>query len=66
MECNRTATLVNKIRTQQAQFIGHAMRGHSLEHLATTAKIEQKRAGGRQREKTLDGIGSMPRTIREN
>ena len=50
MEVNRKATLMNKIRTQQASFIGHVVRKHSMEHLITTAKIEWKRARGRQRE----------------
>ena len=44
MEVNRNAALLNNIRAQKAQFIGHLMRRHSLEHLATTAKIEGKRA----------------------
>ena len=37
MEDNRSATLMNKIRAQQARFIGHVMRRHSLEYLETTA-----------------------------
>ena len=56
MDANRNVTLMNNIRTQQARFTGHAMRRQGLEHLVTTAKIEGKRAIGRQREKILDGI----------
>ena len=43
MEVNKKATFMNKIRTQQARFIGHVMRRYSLEHLIRTAKIELKR-----------------------
>ena len=51
MEASRKATLMNKIRTQQARFVGHVMRRHSLKDLGTTAKIEGKKAKGKQREK---------------
>ena len=47
---------MNKLRTQQARFIGHVMRRRSLEHLVTTTQIVGKRARGRQRENILDGI----------
>ena len=63
MEVSRNATLLNKMRTQQQQFIRHVLRRHSLEHLVTTSKIEGKRARGRQREKILDGIA---RWLRES
>ena len=33
MEVNTNATLMNKIRTQQARLIGYVMIKHSLEHL---------------------------------
>ena len=59
MEVNRNATLMNKIRTQQARLIGYVIRRHSLERLVTTAKIEGKRARGRQRDKILDGIALL-------
>ena len=55
MEVNRNATLLNKMGTQQARFIGHVMRKHSLEHLVTTAKVEEKGAR-KDREKILDDI----------
>ena len=55
MEVNRNATFMNKIRTQQVQCSGYVLRSRSLEHLVATAKIEGKRARGRQREKILGG-----------
>ena len=55
MEVNRNATLMNKMRTQQARLIGHVMRRHGMEHLVTTAKVEGKRARERQRKQTSDG-----------
>ena len=48
MEVNRNATLMNKIRTQKARFIGHVTRRCSLEHLGK--ELEE------DREKVLDGI----------
>jgi len=42
IEVNRSATLMDKIRTQYARFIKPVMRRHRLEHLLTTAKIEGK------------------------
>ena len=56
MKVNRNATLMNKIRTQQARFIGYVIRRHGLEHLVTPAKIEGKSARGRQRDTILDSI----------
>ena len=50
-------SLLNRIRSQQAKFVGHAMRRHSLEHIITTGKTNGKRSRGRQREKIWDGLG---------
>ena len=50
-------SLLNRIRSQQANFVGHAMRRHSLEHIITTGKMNGKRSRGRQREKIWDGLG---------
>ena len=41
--------LMNSIRKRQMEFFGHVMRRESLEHLAVTGKIEEKRGRGSPR-----------------
>jgi len=43
-------TLMKRIRTGQAKFLGHVMRKGGLEHLAVTGKIEGNRGQGRRRQ----------------
>ncbi|GFN82111.1 ARF-GAP with RHO-GAP domain, ank repeat and ph domain-containing protein 1-like [Plakobranchus ocellatus] len=57
-EENKRRSLVRTIRKRQATFLGHVMRRGKLEHLVTTGKFEEKRSGGRQREKIMDGLAS--------
>ena len=55
-ELGKKLTLKSKIRKQQANFFGHAMRRQGLENLITTARVLGKRSRGRPREKILDGV----------
>ena len=55
-EANTQRSLVNRIRKRQAQFVGHIIRRDGLENLITTGWLKGRRARGRQREKTLDGL----------
>ena len=55
-ELGKKLTLKSKIRKQQANFFGHAMRRQGLENLITTARVLGKRSEGRPREKILDGV----------
>ena len=48
--------LLDRIKTQQAKFVDHDMRGHSLEHILTIGKMDGKRERGRKREKICDGL----------
>lgn len=50
--------IINKVRTQQARFIGHVMRKKKLEQIVTTGKIEGKRSRGRQRIKIIDSLST--------
>jgi hypothetical protein len=53
-----TRNLMKSIRKRQLEFFGHVMRKGGLENIATTGKIEGKRARGRQRIKYLDSLGT--------
>ena len=50
LETARTEkTLMKTVTSRQASFFGHVIRKGEMEHLVTTAKIEGRRARGRQR-----------------
>ena len=53
-----TRSLVNRIRKQQATFVGHMLRRKGLEHLVITGKIEGRRGRGRQREQIIDSLAA--------
>ena len=57
-EAGLTRSLVNKIRKQQATFIGHILRRKGLEHLVITGKMERRRGRGRQREQMIDSLAA--------
>ena len=57
-EAGLTRSLVNRIRKQQATFVGHIMRRKGLEHLVITGKIEGRRGRGRQREQMVDSLAA--------
>ena len=57
-EADAQRGLMNKIRKRQTCFIGHVIRMEGLEHLATTGKLDGRRARGRQREKIMDSVTS--------
>ena len=48
-KANTRRTLMTIITTRQLSFLGHVNRKETIEYLAMTAKIEGKRARGRQR-----------------
>ena len=52
-EAGLTRSLVNRIRKQQATFVGHILRRKGLEHLVITGKMEGRRGRGRQREQMI-------------
>ena len=45
-----------KIRARPMRFVGHVMRRGKIEDLSLTGRIPGCRAGGRQKEKYMDGI----------
>ena len=51
--------LMNKIRKRQLRYVGHVLRGESLEKHCLMGMIEGNRARGRQRIKYLDGIKTL-------
>ena len=57
-EAGLTRSLVNRIRKQQATFVGHMLRRKGLEHLVITGKIEGRRGRGRQREQIIDSLAA--------
>ena len=57
-EAGLTRSLVNRIRKQQATFVGHILRRKGLEHLLITGKMEGRRGRGRQREQMIDSLAA--------
>ena len=57
-EAGLTRSLVNRIRKQQATFVGHTLRRKGLEHLVITGKMEGRRGRGRQREHMIDSLAA--------
>ena len=57
-EAGLTRSLVNRIRKQQATFVGHILRRKGLEHLVITGKMEGRRGRGRQREQMIDSLAA--------
>ena len=57
-EAGLTRSLVNRIKKQQATFVGHILRRKGLEHLVITGKMEGRRGRGRQREQMIDGLAA--------
>ena len=57
-EAGLTRSLVNRIRKQQATFVGHKLRWKGLEHLVITGKMEGRRGRGRQREQMIDSLAT--------
>ena len=57
-EAGLTRSLVNRIRKQQAMFVGHILRRKGLEHLVITGKMEGRRGRGRQREQMIDSLAA--------
>ena len=57
-EAGLTRSLVNRIRKQQATFIGHILRRKGLKHLVITGKMEGSRGRGRQREQMIDSLAA--------
>ena len=53
-----TRSLINRIRKQQATFVGHKLRRKGLEHLVITGKMEGRRGRGRQREQMIDSLAA--------
>ena len=51
-----TRSLINRKRTGEATLFSHVMRREKLEHLVTSAMIEEKRKRGKRQEKMLDGL----------
>ena len=49
-------SIVNRIRTRQARFLGHVMRRKGLEHLLVTGSLCGKKDKGRPRLRLLDGL----------
>ena len=56
-EAGLTRSLVNRIRKQQATFVGHILRRKGLEHFVITGKMEGRRRG-RQREQMIDSLAA--------
>ena len=57
-EAGLTRSLFNRIRKQQATFVGHILRRKGLEHLVITGKMEGRRGRGRQREQMIDSLAA--------
>ena len=57
-EAGLTRSLVDRIRKQQATFVGHILRRKGLEHLVITGKMKGSRGRGRQREQMIDSLGA--------
>ena len=51
--------LLSKIRKRQLRYVGHVLRGDSMEKVCLMGMIEGNRARGRQRIKYLDGIKTL-------
>ena len=56
---NTSRKLVTTIRQRQLKYIGHVLRGSSLERDCLLGMVEGTRARGRQRAKYLDGIKTL-------
>ena len=56
-EADTELNLFDGISAQQVKFVGHVMRGHSLDHILMTGKMNRKRVRGRQREKIWNRLG---------
>ena len=54
-EAGLTRSLVNRVRKQQATFVGHILRREGLEHLVITGKMEGRRG---QREQMIDSLAA--------
>ena len=57
-EAGLTRSLVNRIRKQQATFVGHILRRKGLEHLVITGKMEGRRGRGSQGEQMIDSLAA--------
>ena len=57
-EAGLTRSLVNRIRKQQAMFVGHILRRKGLEHLVITGKMEGRRGRVRPREQMIDSLAA--------
>ena len=57
-EAGLTRSLFNRLRKQQATFVGHILRRKGLEHLVITGKMEGRRGRGRQREQMIDSLAA--------
>ena len=57
-EVGLTRSLVNRIRKQQATFVGHILRRKGLEYLVITGKMEGRGGRGRQREQMIDSLAA--------
>ena len=57
-EAGLTRSLVNRMRKQQATFVGHILRRKGFEHHVITGKMEGRRGRGRQREQMIDSLAA--------
>ena len=59
VEPRTSRRLMSKIRKRQLRYVGHVLRGESLEKHCLMGMIEESRARGRRRIKYLDGIKTL-------
>ena len=56
---NTSRTLLTTIRKRQLKYVGHVLRGRSLEKDCLLGMVEGSRARGRQRMKYMDGLKTL-------
>ena len=57
-EAGLTRSLVNRIKKQQATFVGHILRRKGLGHFVISGKMEGRRGRGGQWEQMIDSLAA--------